>query len=274
AAIDAAFADFAAKGASEVVVDLRYNGGGYVSTAKQIVNLLAPSAQNGNTMFTYYYNDYLQKLTADQRKNSILTHQPNLDASGNLQLSSNAINKKYFTLADLDYSSTAAENIEKFSKSGSLNVSRVYFLVSGSTASASELTINSLKPVTDVKLIGKTTYGKPVGFFPIHINDFDLYIPEFETKNQQNVGGYYAGLTVDKEAFEDPTKNWGDSTETLLNYALSYAKTGTFTLQPLKTGSSSQQSVKLAAKLSPQELKVASFALDQNAFQGMVRDRK
>ncbi|MGY3055370.1 carboxyl-terminal processing protease [Pedobacter sp. UYEF25] len=272
--IDAAFANFAAKGATEVVIDLRYNGGGYVSTAQQIINLLAPTAQNGNTMFTYYYNDYLQNLTTAQRTSSILTHQPSLDGQGNLQLSSSALNKKYFTFADLDYSSTSAENIEKFSKSGSLNVSRVYFLVSGSTASASELTINSLKPVIDVKLIGTTTYGKPVGFFPIHINDFDLYIPEFETKNQLNVGGYYSGLTVDKEAYEDPTKNWGDSTETLLNYALSYAKSGVFTLLPLKAGSSAQQSVKLAAKLSPQELKAVSFALDQNAFQGMVRDRK
>lgn len=274
AAINSTFADFASEGVSEMVIDLRYNGGGYVSTATQIDDLLAPVAQNGNTMFTYYYNDYLQKLTKDQRKASILTHQPNLDASGNLQTSTTAINGKYFSFADLDYAATSAENIEKFAKSGSLNVSRVYFLVTGSTASASELTINNLKPVTDVKLIGSTTYGKPVGFFPVHIDKFDLYIPEFETKNQQNIGGYYSGLTVDKESFEDPTKNWGDSTETLLAYALWYAKTGTFLLPPSKTGSLARQSVKLAAKLSPQELRSVSNALDQNAFHGMIRDKR
>lgn len=273
-AIDAVFADFAAKGVTEVVLDLRYNGGGFVSTAQQIINLLAPSAQNGNTMFTYYYSQYLQNLTAQQKKASILIHQPNLDASGHVQPSSGALNGKYFTLADLNYSSTDASNIEKFQTANAKSFSRIYFLVTGSTASASELTINSLKPVTDVKLIGSTTYGKPVGFFPIHIDNFDLYIPEFETKNQQNVGGYYSGLTVDQSASEDPTKNWGDSTETLLGYALAYAKTGTFTVPPSKTGSLGQQSVKLAAKLSAQDLRAVTSALDQNAFQGMIRNKK
>ncbi len=274
AAINSTFANFASNGVDEMVIDLRYNGGGYVSTATQIINLLAPVTQNGNTMFTYYYNNYLQNLTTEQRKASILTHQPNLDASGNLQTSTSAINGQYFSFADLDYSATAAENIEKFAKSGSLNVSRIYFLVTGSTASASELTINSLKPVTDVKLIGTTTYGKPVGFFPVRIDDFDMYIPEFETKNQRNVGGYYSGLTVDKESFEDPTKNWGDSTETLLSYALLYSKTGSFVTPPSKSGSLAQQSTKLAAKLSRQELRTVSIALDQNAFKGMIRDKK
>ncbi|MET4081623.1 carboxyl-terminal processing protease [Pedobacter sp. UYP30] len=274
AQINAAFADFASKGVTEMVVDLRYNGGGFVSTAAQIINLLGPTAQNGNTMFTYYYSQYLQNLTAAQKKKSILIRQPNLDNQRNLQLSDGYLNGKYATLADINYSPTFADNIEKFQTASSHNFSRVYFLVTGSTASASELTINSLKPVIDVKLIGSTTYGKPVGFFPVHIDKFDLYIPEFETKNQQNVGGYYAGLNVDKETSEDPTKNWGDSTETLLGYALQYAKAGNFTLPPAKSGSLKQQSVKLAAKLSPQELRAVSASLDQNAFQGMVRDRK
>lgn len=270
AAISAAFSNFASQGVTEVVVDLRYNGGGYVSTATQIINILSPTAQTGNTMFTTYYNSYLQNITTAQRKASILTHQPLLDDAGKLQTFTGGVNGKYATYADLDYSATSSDNIEKFAKSGSLNLSRVYFIVTGSTASASELTVNSLKPVIDIKLIGTTTYGKPVGFFPIKIDKVDMYIPEFETKNQAGTGGYYSGLTVDKEAFEDLTKAWGDESETLLAYALLYAKTGSFVTTPAKTGSLSAQSTTMPAKLSVAEIKLVSDQLDQNSFKGMI----
>ena len=276
AAINAAFSNFASKGVTEMIIDLRYNGGGFVSTATQLVNLLAPVGQNGNTMFTFYYSKYLQDLSIKSnadKKLSILAKQPLEDLQGNIQLNAGAVNGKFNTLADLNFSPTS-DNIEKFETSRSINPSRIYFLVSGSTASASELTINNLRAVTDVKIIGKTTYGKPVGFFPIHIDKFDMYIPNFETKNQKDVGGYYAGLTVDKDSFEDPTKNWGDSTETLLSYALNYAKSGNFNIAPSKSGSLASQSSRMAAKLTSEELRAISFSLDQNAFQGMIRDRK
>jgi len=270
AALNAAFSNFATQGVTELVVDLRYNGGGYVSTATQIINLAAPAAQTGNTMFTSYYNNYLQSITTAQRKASVLAHQPLLDDAGKLQTYTSGVNGKYATYADLDYTPTASDNIEKFAKSGSLALSRIYFLVSGSTASASELTINSLTPVMDVKLIGTTTYGKPVGFFPIRIDKVDMYIPEFETKNQKGVGGYYSGLTVDKQSEEDLTKAFGDETETLLAYALAYAKSGTFVIPAAKTSSLSTSKVPTAAKLSSAEQKLVDERLDQNGFKGMV----
>ena len=272
AAISSAFANFASKGATEVIVDLRYNGGGYVSTATQIINILGPAAQTGNTMYTSYYNAYLQGLTTAQRKASVLAKQPITDDAGKLQPFKDGVNGTYATYADLNYSSTSADNIEKFAKSGALNLSRVYFIVTNATASASELTINSLKPVMDVKLIGTTTYGKPVGFFPIKIDKVDMYIPEFETKNQTGTGGYYAGLTVDKEAFEDLTKAWGDESETLLSYALLYAKTGSFVTTAAKTSSLSAQSTTMPTRLSVAELNLLSESLDQNSFKGMVKE--
>jgi len=269
--INAAFANFATQGVSEVIVDLRYNGGGYVSTATQIINLMAPAAETGNTMFTYYYNDYLQNLTTAQRKASVLVHQPLLDADGKFQTFTTGVNGKYATYADLDYRPTSADNIEKFAKSGSLNLSRVYFIVGSGTASASELTINSLKPVLDVKLIGTTTYGKPVGFFPIRIDKLDMYIPEFETKNKNGVGGYYSGMTVDKSSNEDLTKNWGDESETLLGYALLYARTGSFVTTTAKTASLNASSTVMPSKLSSAEIKSVELSLDQNSFKGMVK---
>lgn len=270
AALSSAFTNFATQGVTELIVDLRYNGGGYVSTATQIINLAAPVGQNGNTMFTSYYNSYLQNITTAQRKASILAHQPLLDDAGKLQTFTTGVNGKYATYADLNYSPTSADNIEKFAKSGSLALSRIYFIVSGSTASASELTINSLKPVMDVKLIGKTTYGKPVGFFPIRIDKLDMYIPEFETKNQAGAGGYYSGLTVDKDASEDYKKDWGDENESLLYYALAYAKTGVFPLSAPKSASLKATTVPLSATLSTDEIKSVDIRLDPNGFKGMV----
>ncbi|WP_343523701.1 S41 family peptidase [Pedobacter sp.] len=270
AAISSVFAGFATQGVSELIVDLRYNGGGYVTTATDMINLIAPAGETGNTMFTSYYNNYLQSITTAQRKASVLAHQPLLDDGGKLQTFTSGVNGKYATYADLNYSPTAADNIEKFAKSGSLTLNRVYFIVSDYTASASELTINSLKPVMDVKLIGRTTYGKPVGFFPIRIDKVDMYIPEFETKNKLGVGGYYSGLTVDKESAEDLTKAWGDEKETLLSYALLYAKTGGFVTTATKTASLSTSTTVMPAKLSVAELRALDEKLDPNGFKGMV----
>ncbi len=265
-----AFSNFAAQGVSEMIVDLRYNGGGYISTASELINLMAPAAQTGNTMFTYYYSDYLTNLTTAQRRASVLKNQPLLDENGKLQLFSNTINGKYVSYADVDYSPTSAENIEKFAKAGSLNISRVYFIVSGLTASASELTINCLRPVMDVKLIGQTTYGKPVGFFPIRIDKLDLYVPEFETKNQVGAGGYYAGMTVDKESGEDNRKAWGDDSETLLAYALQYAKTGSFNAPQAKVATTAN-SISATNGLSLADIRQSANSIDAGNFRGMVR---
>ncbi|SER57865.1 S41 family peptidase [Pedobacter rhizosphaerae] len=273
-ALNNAFNNFSAEGITELIVDLRYNGGGYVSTATQIVNLAAPAAQTGNTMYTTYYNSYLQNLTTAQRKASVLAHQPLLDNSGKLQPFTTGVNGKYATYADLNYSPTAADNVEKFAKSGSLALSRVYFLVSHSTASASELTINSLKPVMDVKIIGERTYGKPVGFFPIRIDDFEMYIPEFETKNQSGVGGYYSGMAVDKEAYGDFNSAWGDTAETLLYYALTYAEKGSFIDPVKKTASLKTTSATVDAKLSTTQINTVQATLDQHRFKGMVMTPK
>src|SRR3569833_723733 len=67
--LDAAFSDFAAKHVTDLVIDLRYNGGGYVSTAKYLDNLIAPAATDGSLMFTYYYNNTLQNNQGKLLKN-------------------------------------------------------------------------------------------------------------------------------------------------------------------------------------------------------------
>lgn len=130
---------------------------------------------------------------------------------------------------DIDY--TVAGNTYSFSKIGSLTgVSNIVFLVSRNTASASELVINSLKPKMNVKLVGQTTYGKPIGFFPIRLqNRYEVFYSLFETKNSADQGGYFSGMVPDVSASENPTYQLGDEKEVYLARAISLLTTTTTT---------------------------------------------
>ena len=225
--LDAAFTSFTAAGVTDLVVDLRYNGGGSVETAMYLSNLIVPSAKTNTPMFTYYYNDKLQN-----DKYPLLAKKLGIDVS------------KY------PGEFKPANNQEVFSKKGSLNMSRVFFIVSGNTASASELTINNLIPELNVQLIGTTTYGKPVGFFAIPIGAYQYYTPEFETKNSASQGGYYAGMTPGSatypgvQASDDVTHDFGDVNEALFARAISYTTKGTYSVPNLavqSTGSGSNR---------------------------------
>jgi len=184
-----AFNDFAAKGVTDLIVDLRYNGGGYISTAEHMINLIAPSGTSG-VMFTEHYNSTMQN-----KKATILKNQPLLNTAG----------QSVGTLFDDDY--TVSGNTTTFQKKGNLSgVKNVVFIVSKNTASASELVINSLKPIISVKLVGETTYGKPIGFFPITLeNKYDVYFSMFETRNSKDEGGYYSGMIPNKTGYEFAT---------------------------------------------------------------------
>lgn len=263
--LDAIFTEFTTAGISEVIVDLRYNGGGSVSTADVLTNLIAPSAKTGTVMYTTFWTKTMQDGAA-----KILAFQPLLDNAGKLQPYTQGVNGKYATFADLDYRPLeSADNVEKFAKRGATNITRAYFIVSSSTASASELVINNLKPVMDVKLIGRKTYGKPVGFFAIGIDKLDMYIPQFETKNSLNQGGYFAGMAVDKDIFDDVTKDFGDPAELLLANALSYADKGSFLA--VKPGG---DRISSSGTFNRQEVERVNNQLDENEFKGMVETRR
>src|SRR5690606_7967806 len=95
-----------------------------------------------------------------------------------------------------------------------------YFIISGSTASASELLINNLKPYLHVKLIGDQSYGKPVGFFPIEIDNTTVYMSNFQTRNSNNEGNYFAGFSPDMRVIDDMTRDFGNPAEMCLSAAL------------------------------------------------------
>lgn len=271
------FSKFSSAGVTDLIIDLRYNGGGYVTTAQHLVNLIAPSSTNGDVMFSEHYNSTMQSGKA-----SILSHQPQLDANNRIIFE----NGKMKTYADLDYSVDG--NTQRIEKAGALsNINNVVFIVTGSTASASELVINSLKPyLKNMKIVGETSYGKPVGFFPIHIDKYDVYFSMFETENSEGGGKYYSGFTPDKAAYDDPTLKFGvivpptslDTEYESLYTAWYYLVNGAFpqTKSSGTTSSSAKVSSILSAKGST-HLKVLDESrkpFPSKEFRGMIENRK
>ncbi|RYZ22042.1 MAG: hypothetical protein EOO16_10720 [Chitinophagaceae bacterium] len=214
-----AFTRYASAGVSELVVDLRYNGGGYVYMAENLANYIAPAAANGSLMMKQQFN----------ARNS-------------------AYNQDTY-----------------FRKQGSLNLQRVIFIVSKSTASASELLINNLKPWMNVVLVGPTaTHGKPVGFFPIPVQDWYIFPVSFKTVNKNGEGSFYNGIPVNAAVADGLDKDWGDPTEACLQAAISYSVNGTFSI----AGRSTE-----LQNVSDDRIQKGNANLDFDGFKGAVDSR-
>lgn len=249
--LDLVFDRFSGDGVDQLIVDLRYNGGGYVATAEYLCNLIAPASANGKTMYSERFNETMQ--------------------AGDIAILKNQqVEGSRLTYADYDYSLEA--NTFPFEKTrGPSAISSVVFIVTGNTASASELLINALKPYVTVKLVGTTTYGKPVGFFPIKIGDYEIYYSMFETANAENAGGYYGGMETDYEELDDPRYDFGDLGESSLAAAYAYLTRGSFTASTVSRSSASAEV--LSGSDSFQTLKTVGSFLSP-AFKGMVEDRR
>jgi len=256
AVLDQAFSEFASAGVTNIIMDLRYNGGGYVETAQYLSNLIIPSNLNGSLMYTEHYNQLMQTGKAP-----ILSHQVVVDGNGKPI----PFNGRSATYADVDFS--VAKNTYNFSKKGLLdNVKNVYFIVTGSTASASELVINNLKPYLNVKLIGAKSYGKPVGFFGIRIDKYTVYMSQFQSMNSTGQGDYFDGFPPDFASTDDVTRNFGDPNEVSTAKALQLIKDGTtVTANPVMVLHG--EGVTNAASVE-----VKNIGTD-DAFKGMVEDR-
>jgi len=256
-ALNDVFSEFASAGVTDLIVDLRYNGGGYVSTAEHLTNLIAPSSVGTGVMFTERYNKLLQ-----DGKASILKNLPLLKDNGDIQYS----NGKMITYADVPFD--ISSNTSNFAKKGPLgNVTNVVFITTDGTASASELVINNLKPHMNVKTVGETSYGKPVGFFPLRIDKYDVYLSMFESRNSKGEGGYYSGIKADAPAFDDPRYAFGDLREECLATAYLYLSQGAF---PVTSNTTAASSASRGAKL--RALQSSKKTLSKS-FKGMIEDR-
>ena len=99
-------------------------------------------------------------------------------------------------------------------------INRVYFLTTDATCSASEAVINGLKPYMDVKIIGTTTCGKPVGMVGGEFCQKYIVPIEFEILNSQGKGRYYNGISPTCYVEDDLNHSLGSADEAMFKEAV------------------------------------------------------
>ena len=112
------------------------------------------------------------------------------------------------------------------SKPQALQVPRLVVIATRGTASASEAIINGLRPYMDVKVVGDTTYGKPVGQVSFDFCDKVLYPVAFAVTNSNGQADYFNGIPADCAAGDDLDHAIADAREASLAEALSVMRTG------------------------------------------------
>jgi carboxyl-terminal processing protease len=206
------------KSITELILDLRYNGGGDISSATALSIIVAPNIESNNLFIKFEAN----------------ANGGNVDQSFLQALQSNESKVSFDAL-----------------RSAHPFINRIYVLCGNRTASASELIINNLKPYMDVITIGEKTFGKDVAGFPIEDDRISgkrgwvLYLSIYKLFNARHQGDYSKGINpvlAANELQEPEVFPLGSTSEVLLSKALnaisgntSKIKTATLRSLPLST---------------------------------------
>jgi carboxyl-terminal processing protease len=199
-ALNNAFGQIAATNPTDLVLDLRYNGGGSIQTAAYLASMI--TGQFNNQVFAKeVWNPRIQSYYESNNPSQLYNlFTNNMNGIG--------IN--------------------------SLNLSKVYIITTKDTASASELVINGLKPYIDVIQIGDVTIGKNAGSITLYdsknfakssANPNHKYCMQplvLKTANKNGFGDYQTGLVPNFSQKEDPGNMGvlGDINEPLLHKVL------------------------------------------------------
>jgi C-terminal processing protease CtpA/Prc len=174
--LNQAIINLKAENCTDIVLDLRYNSGGSIATATRLASML--TGQFNNQIFAKeQWNDKLQVYWESNNPNQLVNN---------------------FT--------TSLNNGSSIS---GLNLSKLYILTSKSTASASELVINGLKPYIQIVQIGDVTTGKNVGSITLYDSPsfkkqgssanhkYAMQPIVLKTTNKAGFGDYQQGLPAD-----------------------------------------------------------------------------
>jgi carboxyl-terminal processing protease len=209
--LTAAFANFKAQGINEFIIDVRYNGGGLVSTAELFGDLLG----GGRTTSDVFSNTTFRA------------------------------------------SKSSNNEIKRFApRAESVSPSKIAFITTGSSASASELIANAMIPFlgNNIAIVGSNSYGKPVGQIALDRAACDdrMRVVAFATLNAAGNGGYYTGLASTMpnacRAADDITKPLGDPNEASVKGALDFLA-GRSCTPIIASGGQSAQSVREQNKM-------------------------
>ncbi|MDH6156031.1 MULTISPECIES: S41 family peptidase [unclassified Janthinobacterium] len=188
---------FQAAGISDLVLDVRYNGGGYLDIASELAYMIAgPQATTGKTFEQLLFNDKTKpQAPVPFHTQSLGFPAPNRLAQG--------------------------------TPLPSLGLKRVTLLTTSNTCSASEAIINGLRGVdVQVNLIGGTTCGKPYGFYPAANCGTTYFAVQFQGVNAKGFGDFADGIAPTCDVTDDYQHQLGDPAEGMLAAALRYRSSG------------------------------------------------
>lgn len=179
----------------DLIIDLRYNPGGYVATAVDLASYVVP-------------HKYLGQLFQIQCFNSVITREK--------------MEKRH----DKGRDSIYLYSTDWYRKWG-LNLTRLLVLITNSTASASESLIIGLKPYMKIITIGTTSCGKDVGSYTIADNNYKYQLQPitFKYYNALNESTPTTGIAPDIYVEDDLAHRRGDTNEALLKAAIKYLTT-------------------------------------------------
>ncbi len=200
------FSDFKSQNIQELILDLRYNGGGSVLTSAYLASMIYANASTTEIFAKLVHNS---KMSGE---------------NGNYPF----FNDARVYNQDGDYTGTDV-SINRLN-----TLSKIYVITSGGTASASEMILNGLSPFMTVIKIGETTYGKNVGSYTVYDSpDFSsnnvnsahknaMQPITFKIFNKLDQSDYTNGFEPDYEVVEyvSEMKPFGDLEEPLLKAAL------------------------------------------------------
>jgi carboxyl-terminal processing protease len=199
------FKKFKDAGITSLILDLRYNGGGSVQSAKYLASMIYGTATSEVFIKSRYNSDFQNYIVQTYGASSLIENFTNV-------------------IANTETSPLAHIN--------TLNLKKLYVITSDNTASASELLINGLKPYMTVFSVGINTAGKYVGSLTIKDwddngvvnpnNNWAMQPIVVKISNANDISDFVDGLTPNYLAEEDIASllPFGDQNETLLRVAL------------------------------------------------------
>lgn len=198
-----AVTQLAGENITDLVIDLRYNGGGFLFIASELSYMLAgANATGGRTFENLQFNDKYP--------------------------STNPVTGQPLSPTPFYNTSTTGQSLPD------LDLSRVFVLTGPDTCSASESIMNSLRGIgVEVIQIGSTTCGKPYGFYPTDNCGTTYFTIQFRGENDAGFGDYSDGFSPQNAAIQttplpgcqvadDFTHALGDPLEARLAAALAY----------------------------------------------------
>jgi len=185
--VDESMEFFQSQDIDELIIDLRYNGGGSVAVAEQILNYLIQASNSGDLMYTFKLND-------DKADSNSST---NYEKLGSLDL-----NRVIFITSR--GSASASELVIN-----SLTPYMDLVLIGDNTFG---------KPVGSFPL---SRYNRV-----LEENDVEVVPITFATVNADGTADYFDGFPADAEVGDSPEFEWGNQNDFRLQAALGYIRNG------------------------------------------------